>query len=99
MGNVNSLLDLFNLSEEEINKIIENSKNAKLIYDFLNKSIKYDGIGAEEGVKNEFGFEDLNDFYVEANDEVKNKESKESKGKELLKTKQPRFKKSKSAKK
>ena len=37
LENVKNLYDLCNMSEEEINKILENSKNAKLIYEFMNK--------------------------------------------------------------
>lgn len=62
MANIETLFDLFQMSEEDINKIIENSKNAKMIVEFVNKSIKYDGVESE--IRNEFGFEDVNDFYV-----------------------------------
>lgn len=66
MGKVENLFDLFQMSEEEINKIIENSKNAKTIYEFVNKSIKNDGQVGDS----EFGFEDVNDFYVAEDKQV-----------------------------
>lgn len=60
MSKLNTLFDLFQLTEEEIHKIIENSKNAKMIYDFINKSVKSDGAD----LRNEIGFEDVDDFFV-----------------------------------
>ena len=66
MGKVENLFDLFQMSEEEIHKIIENSKNAKSIYEFVNKSIKNDGQVGDS----EFGFEDVNDFYVAEDKQV-----------------------------
>lgn len=65
MGKVATLYDLFQMSEDEINAIIENSKNAKAIYEFVNKTIKFEGADAN----NEFGFEDVDDFYVPRGEE------------------------------
>lgn len=62
MAKIENLLELFAMSEEDVNKIIENSKNAKAIVEFVNKSIRDDGVVNE--IRNEFGFEDVNDFYV-----------------------------------
>lgn len=95
MSKVANLFDLLNMSEEEINKIIENSKNAKTIYEFINKTIKYDA-----NDKSEFGFEDLNDFFIDGDTEqaVKSSGGKESTSKDLLKinaNKKPRTKKTK----
>lgn len=95
MSKVANLFDLLSMSEEEINKIIENSKNAKTIYEFINKTIKYDA-----NDKSEFGFEDLNDFFIDGDTEqaAKSSSGKESTSKDLLKinaNKKPRTKKTK----
>jgi hypothetical protein len=58
--NVENLCELCNLSEERINEIIENSKNAKLIYEFFNTTKK------DSSLLNELDFEDLKDFYEES---------------------------------
>jgi hypothetical protein len=60
MTNVENLSELCNLSEERINEIIENSKNAKLIYEFFNTTKK------DTNLLNELDFEDLKDFYEES---------------------------------
>jgi len=60
MTNVENLSELCNLSEERINEIIENSKNAKLIYEFFNTTKK------DQTLLNELDFEDLKDFYEES---------------------------------
>lgn len=65
MSKVNSLIDLFEMSEEDINKIIENTKNARLIHEFVNKSIRHDL------ATNEFGFEDVNDFNLPDDEPMK----------------------------
>lgn len=94
MNKVANLFDLFALSEDEINKIIENSKNAKLIYEFVNKSIRYD---AGDVLRNEFGFEDLNDFFMDGDEKRKDRDV--AAAKDLLKVnatnKKPRGKRTK----
>jgi len=69
------------MSEEELTEIIENSKNAKLIYEFFNKTI------AEiNPFDKELDFEDLNSFVDNeikaaiASADVQGKNSKSKKG-------------------
>lgn len=50
MANVENLYELCQLSEERLTEIIENSKNAKIIYEFLNKA-------KNEAALDEFGEE------------------------------------------
>ena len=57
MSNISNLQELCGMSEEAINVIVENSKNAKLIYEFLNKTKRDMGI-----IEKEFDFEDVDDF-------------------------------------
>lgn len=61
---VNTLQDLCKMSEDELNALLENSKNAKLVFEFLNKTVKR-ADGDDEYDK--LDFEDLDDFYVENN--------------------------------
>ena len=46
------------MSESELTEIIENSRNAKLIFEFFNKTVKNVGI-----FEKELDFEDLNEFF------------------------------------
>lgn len=57
MNKVPNLQELCGMSEEAINEIVENSKNAKLIHEFLNKTKRDIGI-----IEKEFDFEDVEDF-------------------------------------
>ena len=59
MDKVSSLYDLCQKSEAELNELVENSKNAKLIFEFLNKTKKDIGI-----FEKEFDFNDVDDFNV-----------------------------------
>ncbi len=59
MDKVTDLCDLCQKTESELNEIVENSKNAKLIYEFLDKSKKEASI-----FEKEFDFQDVNDFNV-----------------------------------
>ncbi len=78
-----SLYDLCQKSEEELTEILENSRNAKLIYEFLNKSIK------SMNNSYELDFEDLNEFNsIESNSKKVTIESGPSTGKkQFVKTK------------
>ncbi len=58
MSKVTNLNELCQMNEEQINEIIENSKNAKMIHEFINKAIKNISI-----FEKELDFEDLNDFF------------------------------------
>ncbi len=81
MTKVPDLYHLCQMSEEELTEIIENSKNAKLIYEFFNKTI------AEiNPFDKELDFEDLNSFVDNeikaaiASADVQGKNSKSKKG-------------------
>ena len=57
MVNVENLQELCQLSEERLTEIIENSKNAKIIYEFLNKlknELPVDEFGEEIPTKPEY---------------------------------------------
>ena len=57
MANVDNLQELCQLSEERLTEIIENSKNAKIIYEFLNKvknEVAVDEFGEEIPTKPEY---------------------------------------------
>lgn len=57
---VKDLCALCAMSEEELSDVLENSKAAKVVYEFLNKSKKGE---TSNLVNEEIDFEDLNDFY------------------------------------
>ena len=83
MEKVTNLCDLCQKTESELNEIVENSKNAKLIYEFLSKSKKDATI-----FEKEFDFQDVNDFNVaEKNAATTNPEppAKKTGKKELVK--------------
>jgi hypothetical protein len=68
------LCDLCNKTEEELTEILENSKSAKQVYEFLSKSNK------NANQEDEVDFEDLNDFYQEAKKQkIDNKQSEPQK--------------------
>jgi hypothetical protein len=54
------------MSENQLTEIIENSKNAKLIYEFMNKTVKQDVNLFDK----ELDFEDINQF-LEADNKSK----------------------------
>lgn len=58
MTKVPNLHDLCQMSEAELTEIIENSRNAKLIYEFMNKTVKHDVNLFDP----EVNFEDINEF-------------------------------------
>lgn len=57
MSKVKNMYELCQMSEEQLSEVLENSKAAKQVYEFFNKSIKDDSLG------DEFNFEDLKNFY------------------------------------
>lgn len=77
MDKVTNLCDLCQKTEEELNAIVENAKNAKLIYEFLNKAKKDLGV-----FEKEFDFQDVDDFNVNNNEKkTNNQEQTNSKSK------------------
>ena len=54
-----NLIELCELSEEKLSEILENSKSAKLVYDFINKTKKEE----IDILEKEIDFEDINDFH------------------------------------
>ena len=67
MAKVKDLNELCQMSESELTEIIENSKNAKLIYEFMNKTVKNELNLFDK----ELDFEDINEF-LEADKKSKN---------------------------
>ncbi len=66
MTKVPNLYELCQMSENQLTEIIENSKNAKLIYEFMNKTVKQDVNLFDK----ELDFEDINQF-LEADNKSK----------------------------
>jgi hypothetical protein len=73
MDKVNNLCDLCQKTEEELNAIVENAKNAKLIYEFLNKAKKDLGV-----FEKEFDFQDVDDFNVNNSEKKANNQEQTS---------------------
>lgn len=73
MTKVPNLHDLCQMSEAQLTEIIENSRNAKLIYEFMNKTVKQDVNLFDP----EVNFEDINEF-LEADKKTKGIEPAES---------------------
>ncbi len=67
---VTDLCDLCMKTEEELGEILENSKSAKLVYEFLNKSKKDDA-----NFNNELDFDDVKGFFNKGK-KTKNTDSK-----------------------
>ena len=74
------MCDLCNKTEEELTEILENSKSAKQVYEFLSKTNK---IGNQE---DEVDFEDLSDFYQEAKKQKVDSKPVEPQKKTILKS-------------
>lgn len=82
MSKIKDLNELCQMSEAKLTEVIENSKNAKLIYEFLNKTVKDINLFDKE-----LDFEDLNEFF-EA--EKKNKTDQLQPGKAKSKKAEPK---------
>lgn len=78
---VKDLCELCTMSEQELTDVLENSKCAKVAYEFFNKSKKGE---ISNMVNNEFDFEDLNDFYSDDPKKTSTASSKDKDSKELL---------------
>jgi hypothetical protein len=74
------LCDLCNKTEEELTDILENSKTAKQVYEFLSKTNK------TSNQEDEVDFEDLNDFYQEPKKQKLDNKQTEPQKKSILKT-------------
>jgi hypothetical protein len=81
MGKVTNLYELCQMNEEQLNEIIQNSKNSKLIFEFINKTVKDLSLFQEE-----LDFEDLNEFFeTEKKTMLKQDNSKSNSGKQTAK--------------
>lgn len=78
---VNDLVSLCQMSEQELSDVLENSKSAKLVYEFFNTSKKDEALSM---MNNEVDFEDLDNFYAF---DTKKADSPENSKKNLLKSK------------
>lgn len=58
---VKDLVSLCQMSEQELSDVLENSKSAKLVYEFLNTCKKDEALSS---MNNELDFEDLDNFYA-----------------------------------
>ena len=74
------MCDLCNKTEEELTDILENSKTAKQVYEFLSKTNK------TSNQEDEVDFEDLNDFYQEPKKQKLDNKQTEPQKKSILKT-------------
>lgn len=78
---VKDLFSLCQMSEQELSDVLENSKSAKLVYEFLNTSKKDEALSL---INDEVDFEDLDNFYEFDSKKTNSSNSPESNKKNFL---------------